>query len=258
MQRIHAKYLTAFSLITILPFSLGCDISLLFDPGIPGSGVSETEDRDVEEFKEIEFAGSGKLNIQCGQEPALSVTTDDNLLEYIETEVDGDALEIHPTERIAPEIRPVFDIKTCELTSIELAGSGDIEVLDFDGDELDLEVAGSGKFKIVGVCESLELAIAGSGNADLSDLVCKNVKIEIAGSGSAYVHAIESLKVDVAGSGNVKYIGDPKVSKSIFGSGSVRQVSSTAEAEADSTDTIEVSTSDKAEEETAAEDEEDE
>ncbi len=201
--------------------------------GVPGSGVSMLESRDVDAFDRISMAGSGDLTIQCGQDHSLEFTTDDNLIELIETVVDDGHLKIRPLESIAPTIRPEYVITTDELSQVSISGSADVTIAEYQGHELRLKIAGAGSFKVVGECEKVKLEIAGSGDADLRELVAKDVSISIAGSGEAKVHALENLTVKIAGSGDIGYIGDPKIRKSIAGAGNISQIVRAAPAAAE-------------------------
>ena len=67
---------------------------------IKGSGNVILEERDVSGFDQIVMAGAGQIIITQGDRESLSIETDDNLLEYISTEVTGDTLEIDFTKDI--------------------------------------------------------------------------------------------------------------------------------------------------------------
>ncbi len=212
---------TFAGLTMILITTVGCNF--VFN-SIAGSGISATENRQITSFGRLSMAGHGDINIQCGQPHSLALTTDDNLIDLIETEVKNGELRIEATESIAPRIGPKFDITTEELSGISIAGSADVAVVDFAGDELALHVAGSGSFHVVGSAETVRLEIAGSGDADLTGLVAQRVDIKITGSGDARVHATEKLTVSIAGSGDIAYIGDPTIEQSIAGAGSVQRI----------------------------------
>jgi Putative auto-transporter adhesin, head GIN domain len=79
MNRLPALIVILFSVIVN-----GC-----FGPSISGSGRVMSETRDVSGFSNVSFEGSGRLVIEEGGAESLTVTGDDNLLKYIETEVEG-------------------------------------------------------------------------------------------------------------------------------------------------------------------------
>ena len=61
---------------------------------VRGSGDVIVEERDVSDFEEILVTGAGRVIVTQGGSESLSIETDDNLMQYIETEVRGNTLEI--------------------------------------------------------------------------------------------------------------------------------------------------------------------
>ena len=59
------------------------------EDGIEGSGDVITETRDVAGFRRIVLVGEGNVIITQGDSESLEVTTDDNLMQYIETSLNG-------------------------------------------------------------------------------------------------------------------------------------------------------------------------
>ena len=74
----------------LLALAAGCH----FDPPIKGSGVSKTETRTVAGFTEVEVSGTVHLELTVGPAASLEVTTDDNILPIVVTEVSGGRLKI--------------------------------------------------------------------------------------------------------------------------------------------------------------------
>ena len=54
----------------------------------------QTEKREVSEFKAIDVSGVFKVEITAQKDFDVKVEADDNLLQYIKTEVDGETFEI--------------------------------------------------------------------------------------------------------------------------------------------------------------------
>ena len=204
-------------------FGSGCSTTM-FIAGVPGSGVSATESREIENFTEIEFSGSGKVNVVCGGTTDLQITADDNLLEYFETEVDGDTLIIRSKGSISPTVKPTFDISTDKLDKIELTGSGDVDISDVRSNEFEVLITGSGRVNAMGRSAGLIVGLTGSGHADLSGLMTNSAKAKLTGSGSATVFATQTLDASILGSGSLKYAGQPDVKTRVTGSGNVRQI----------------------------------
>ena len=67
----------------------GCTLA-----GVRGSGDLVTESRQVSDFDRVALSGSGQVVITQGAEEGLSVEADDNLMQYVRTEVSGRTLEL--------------------------------------------------------------------------------------------------------------------------------------------------------------------
>lgn len=192
---------------------------------IHGSGVSKTETRTITDFKKVEVNGSCDVSLSVGGETSLSLTADDNLLEYVVTEVrDGKLVVEMKSGSYSPQVHMKVTATTPGLDAVVIHGSSDVDVKGLSGDRFALEVDGSGDAKASGKVGSVVAKVNGSGDLNLSDVEAREATVEISGSGDVDVWATESLAVSVAGSGDVTYKGDPqKVTKSVAGSGSVRK-----------------------------------
>jgi hypothetical protein len=227
----------------------GCGVSFdigIFGERIRGSGDIITEARAVSDFQRIDILGSGDLIITQGDHYSLTVETDDNLMEYVKTEVQGMTLELSYTEQaLGKNLQPtqgfVYRVTVQELEAVEIAGSGTITAASLESemlvitvagsgevridelttDDLSLQIIGSGDADLGGVARQQSFVIAGSGTIDAGDLRGEAVVVTIPGSGSATVWATDSLQVNIAGSGDVDYYGRPAVSQTILGSGRV-------------------------------------
>src|SRR5579885_2595681 len=60
---------------------------------IKGDGVIKTESRPISEFSAVDISGGYEITWSSGK-PSLSISTDENLLPLIRTEVSGGTLQI--------------------------------------------------------------------------------------------------------------------------------------------------------------------
>lgn len=214
---------------------------------VRGNGDIKTEERSITGFDGVKSHGSFDVYVSTNSNQAVKVEADDNLLQYIETEVRGGTLEIKTVRGFS--LRPSATIKVYvsapayrSLSSsgsgnifgeneilgdkgldVGIAGSGNIDV-DIKAERVSADIAGSGSITLDGEADAIRGSIAGSGDIKAGNLKTREAKVHIAGSGNANFHATEQLEVDIAGSGDVRYSGDAKVSSHIAGSGSVSKV----------------------------------
>lgn len=211
---------------------------------VTGNGNITTKTVSTGDYDEIKAVGSMDVHLERGTEGNISVTTDDNLHEYLEIEVDGNALILKTKKNFWLKTRkgihvtvPFEDISEVALTgsgdidnkdtikgdSLELrvTGSGDVD-LDVDLNTLDARVTGSGDMVIRGSSSNLEVSVSGSGDFNGSNLAAKNTEASVSGSGDVRVQAKETLKARVNGSGDIRYSGNPgKSDTKVSGSGSI-------------------------------------
>ena len=205
---------------------VGCNITINgSSSGIKGSGVAATEDRQIEDFDTINLVGFGDVDLTVGPETSLTVTTDDNLIEIVETTVENGRLTISTKESINTKSGLKFSITTPTLSKIKVSGATKLKVSEASGEQLDIDVSGAGKVSGTGSVTNLEVSVSGAGSISLSELKAENTKISIAGAGSASVFASESVSASVAGAASVKVYGNPPtVKKSVSGIGRVKLV----------------------------------
>lgn len=192
--------------------------------GIPGSGIIKTESREIRSFDAIEFAGAATLMISIGDETSLTITGDDNLLEFVDTEVDNQVLKIAFSQSIAPSKSMQFVITTPDLDRLKIAGACKATVADLSSDSFELAASGAVNVTCSGVTEAMKVAISGAGSVDGRQLVAKTANVNISGSGSVDLHAVDELTVKISGAGQVRYIGEPKITKNISGMGSIKPI----------------------------------
>ena len=132
-----------------------------------------TELRQVEPFERVALLRQGTLNISIGDECKVSVTTDDNLVELVETSVQNGELKIEPLKALNPKVDLIIDVTIPKLTAVELAGAVKLNLQDVETENLDLELAGMCSANGSGRVGKLSLEMAGACRADLKSLEAK-------------------------------------------------------------------------------------
>jgi hypothetical protein len=190
---------------------------------VKGSGNVTSENRTVSGYDSISFSGSGKIEIEQNGSEQLSISADDNLLQYLTSEVKGHELVIQVKSgyNLSPSKPMVFKVGVKDLKSVSCAGDTNAILKGIHSEDLKLAIAGSGDMSAEGTADRQEITIAGSGKYVGGGLKSKDTKINIAGSGDAVLAASDNLDVTIAGSGSIKYFGDPKIKQSVVGSGTI-------------------------------------
>jgi hypothetical protein len=106
--------------------------------------------------------------------------------------------------------------------SFSVRGSQSLTIQGYQQDELTIEMAGSGSVKAAGAADRASIDIMGSGEVDLGALSLNHAEIDIAGSGDVTIGPKESADIDIAGSGDVTLTTQPpQLTTDIAGSGDI-------------------------------------
>ncbi|MFT5601647.1 MAG: hypothetical protein ACI9N1_001894 [Flavobacteriales bacterium] len=92
--------------------------------------------------------------------------------------------------------------------NLSVIGSGNIN-LSLNSTEVDAEIVGSGDITLSGSTDELTINILGSGDYKSFDFEANNANVTVTGSGDAKVMAKETLVARVNGSGDIVYKGNP-------------------------------------------------
>ncbi|MDP2068816.1 MAG: head GIN domain-containing protein [Lutibacter sp.] len=238
---------TLISILTLLIVSVNLNAQV-FTKNIKGNANIKTEKRSVSDYDKISVAGSFDVKLVKGKEGAISIIADENLMEYIETEVENGHLKIQPKKgyQLKATKTILITVPFEMIDAISLAGSGNVRSTDvLNAADLNLnlagsggmdlpvsiknlkaQIAGSGNIKLSGNAEVLRCEIAGSGNLNGDGLKATASHINIAGSGNVNIHAVSEIHAKIVGSGDVIYTGNPGIEKlKSVGSGSIKKKS---------------------------------
>jgi len=212
---------------------------------VVGSGTMIEKTRNVGSFKEVGVSGSFDVFLVKGKEGKIDIKIEDNLLEYLITEVENGKLKIKWKKgvNIRTMKTTVVTVNFNEISSIGLSGSGDVVGKDviksndvrvalagsgdidlkLEAKTVDAAISGSGDIDLRGTTTSFEAAIAGSGDIEAFDLKSDKAEVRISGSGDVTLSVKNDLKARISGSGDIRYKGNPKYEDTkVSGSGSIR------------------------------------
>ena len=214
---------------------------------VRGNGKRVTETRSSGSVDGVRVSGAIDLFVRTDSVTAVRVDGDENLLKYVEVELDGSMLRIRtrsginlkPTRSIrvyvsAPEFSRLAASGACDIftenkinstgtVNVDLSGASDAK-LEVNAPGVKVEVSGAGSVTLKG--ETRDFSVDGSGSTDIMcyELLAENTKVDISGAGNAEVFASVKLDVEVSGAADVKYKGNATVSQRVSGAGSVKKL----------------------------------
>jgi hypothetical protein len=209
--------------VLLLALAVALPFVILFGgAGVKGSGFERHEVRDVPPFHEVQIAGTLRTEIVRDNSHSVTVTGDDNLVEHVQTEVSEGVLTIHTASRLRPRAGLNVHVSAPELDAVATSGTTKTSVTGIETNRFRLDTSGVAKTILSGRCRDATMALSGAGKLDARDFDCDNVEIAVSGSGKATVCATSSLAVRISGAGKIECYGNPDtVTKDISGAGRV-------------------------------------
>jgi Putative auto-transporter adhesin, head GIN domain len=226
-------------------------ITLLFVLGFVMAWAQNKETRTVDSFTRLNFRIPGKLYLKQGNEQKVVLEGNKDILDKIETEVEGGRLSIgrennnwrmwdwDDDDRIIAYVT----VTTLEGLSVSgsgnvlgegvlkagnialaVSGSGSMEIEVSASGDMEANVSGSGDIRVKGSCRSLESKVSGSGKVVLAGTIAERADVSVSGSGKVIASgSAREIRTTISGSGEVQ-AADLEVEKCdvrISGSGDV-------------------------------------
>ena len=212
MNKITLPVLTAFGILLT-----GC-----WPVGIRGNGHITTDSRTISAFSEIEANGAFQIEWRSGA-PALSVTTDENLLQYIDSRTIDNRLRLHSARNLWPTHGVKVVVSSPTRSAAKLTGATRLIANQLSGAKFAVESTGAAKVNLDGNIDELLADMTGASQLNADSLHTKTAEISTTGASHAEVAVSETLKVSITGAGKVIYSGNPPtIEKHITGAGSIR------------------------------------
>jgi hypothetical protein len=212
MKKITAVFFAAFIIVGV-----GCHWV-----GVRGNGNIKTDQRTISVFATVDASGMFTIEWRNGA-PALSITTDENLLPYIDNQVSGDTLHLHTRENIWPTHGIKVVIASPTRSGARISGAVKLTANQLSGPRFAFESTGASEVKLDGNIDELLADMTGASELTASGLQTKTTEISTTGAADADIAVNQTLKVAITGAGKVSYSGNPKtIEKHITGAGSIR------------------------------------
>jgi len=213
----------------------------------PGSESVKKETRQVGSFTGISVGGAFKIYVTQAATQSVAVEADEDIIEYIFTEVEDGVLEIGMKKCPGPAWNHVKTlnvyISVTELTSLDLSGAVEIKFENqVKTNELDLEISGAVEaelnlavaaleMEMSGACEltlhgtgqNVNIQASGASELDAFEFVMQDLNLYASGANEANVNVSGNLKVKASGACDIRYKGSSRVDVYTSGASSVRK-----------------------------------
>jgi hypothetical protein len=239
-----ALILTAVLAVAMLS---GCFPVVVGGEQVVGSGRPTTEEYDFSGFTQVEIASAFEADVTQGDGYSVSVTVDDNIVQYLDVRVDGDTLRIG----LKPMLRFSFrnttlraEITMPDLTGLEASGATRVDVRGFKNDkrvdvnasgasqvngdlsagEMSVDASGASRVELSGQTGRLDATASGASTVRLGNLASTDTRVNASGASNITVNPSGRLTGEASGASNVRYTGSPAtVQVNTSGASNVRQ-----------------------------------
>lgn len=197
---------------------------------VRGNGDVVKKERTVSSFDGIRVSSGIDVYLKQGDNESLAVEADENLHEYIITEVSGGVLHVYSEanireakmKRVYVTMKEVRSLKTSsagDIISESPIKAGDLEIGASSAGDIKIEVyakdvrvniSSSGDVKLTGDAESMNADLSSAGGLEAYDFKVKEAEINVSSAGDAHVNVSERLVARASSAGDITYQGTPK------------------------------------------------
>lgn len=201
-----------------------------FWKSVEGHGPVVSKERKTDSFTGVKVSSGIDVYLTQSNNESVRVEADENLHEYIITDVRGDILNVYSEYNIrhAERLRvyvTMKDIKSLRTTSagdlvgespvtsdhLELSASsaGDIK-LEVHAKTVSIDISSSGDITLKGDTDKLRADLSSAGDLNAYDLITRDADVSVSSAGDADINVTERMNARASSAGDINYKGDPK------------------------------------------------
>lgn len=197
---------------------------------VNGNGDVVKKERPAERFTGIRVSTGIDVYLKQADKESIVVEADENLHEYIKTDVDGNVLNIYADANIRDAERKRVYVTMKDIRSVKTSSAGDVlGETPVKTDELELSASSAGNINLEVYAKRIEADISSSGDITLSgsadildarlssagdlnsyELEVREADVSASSAGDADVNVSEKLTARASSAGDVNYRGNPK------------------------------------------------
>jgi hypothetical protein len=204
-------------------------ISASFAQTVRGKGEVVKQERKVGAFHTVKIGGAQDAVLMQGDEYAIVIQTNQNLLEHITVVIEDSMLYVeYKNVRYYDKMKfyitsPVYnkiqvsgasdvtntDTLTGQYLSLSANGASDIK-LTVDYNMIVSKASGSSDIHLKGKSKNHKITATGASDVIAKEMVSDSTVISASGASSCFVNTTKSLTYKASGASSVKYVGQPE------------------------------------------------
>jgi len=195
-----------------------------------GNGDVVTKERKAESFTGVRVSTGIDVYLKQGNNESLSVEADENLHEYIITEVRSGVLHVYTEANIRKAERKRVYVTMKNINSISTSSAGDVigETpvktdrlklsassagninLEVSAKDIVADISSSGDITLSGDADILEVDLSSAGDLNAFNLEVREADVSVSSAGDADINVREKITARASSAGDINYMGNPK------------------------------------------------
>ncbi|HOK26111.1 MAG TPA: head GIN domain-containing protein [Bacteroidales bacterium] len=219
-------------IITALLLILTSCVDGQFYRTVRGNGNVVKKERPASYFDGISVSTGIDVYLSQGDGEKIIVEADENLHDYLVTEVKDRTLRIYfddvsirsaERKRVYVTMKDVTKLKTssagdiigetpvkCGDILLESSSAGNIR-LELYARNANVKISSSGDISLTGEAETLNADLSSAGDLNAWDFKVKDADIDVSSAGDADIYVTHKLVARVSSAGDVRYAGEPEI-----------------------------------------------
>jgi uncharacterized protein YxeA len=218
-------------LIAATVLGISCSVHSQSKKTVHGSHNVTKSERTTGSFTGIKVSSGVDVYLKQGDKESVTVEADENLHEYIITEVKGGILHVYTDANIREAERQRVYVTMRDISSIQTTSAGDIVgesqikgdhielsassagdiTLEIYAKETEIDISSSGDITLTGETEKMKADLSSAGDLNAYKLLTKEAELSVSSAGDADINVSEKLTARASSAGDINYMGDPKL-----------------------------------------------
>lgn len=219
----------SFTILFPLFAALLLSSCIFMGPSVKGNGEVVENVREVGKFSGVKVTSGMNVHFVQGDEPSVVVVADENLLEIIETKVNGNTLEIRTRANIWSATSKKVVITTNKIREIHGTAGSNIYTdgrlivnqltirasagcnfkMDLNGQSVDVSISSGANVFLTGKSKQFFAKTSSGANLKAEDFKAEVSEITVSSGANAWVTTMRELTAHASSGGNIFYYGSP-------------------------------------------------
>jgi uncharacterized protein YxeA len=220
-----------YLLIAVTVLGMSCTVHSQSNKTVHGNHNVTKAERTTGSFTGIKVSSGVDVYLKQGDKESVTVEADENLHEYIITEVRGGVLHVYTEANIRDAEKERVYVTMKDINSVQTTSAGDIVgespiksdrlelsassagdiTLEIYAKETEIDISSSGDMTLTGETEKMKADLSSAGDLKAYKLNAKEADLSVSSAGDADINVSEKLTARASSAGDINYMGDPKL-----------------------------------------------